>query len=426
VTASRRLVPFETLYAVMRTIKKLKKVPKDFHKNIGVITDPKQKGIVALTALLNDVSYGAGNVKLATLAACKIVDMTLKYGLSEYSGNSVATIGAAVMLLQQDYKTVQSFMELALGIQDTIGRAKSSKTTLVAQFYGLGWTRTISKCLPALGDGYVVGMQMGDTAMGIWNLIHQRVTLPLVVGHPLDAVERDCSKVVAQAEDVAQQDQALAVRCLWQVMINLSDPSKSNGTRLEGEVLDIRERESENTHNHRFLYFSEAMLLLIFSDYEAAAQRAIDRGDYYSQSVPGVASNMGETFHRAISLYAGARQTKTNNKFKKAAIKLQKRIVGWEKAGNPNVKHFVLVLEAESAALNNKVEMAKVKYQEAIAVASKDGYLHYVALFNERYADYLSQYPSSVEEAAKRRGEAIEAYREWGAHAKVAQMMGES
>ncbi|KAL3927480.1 MAG: hypothetical protein SGBAC_013071 [Bacillariaceae sp.] len=70
--------------------------------------------------------------------------------------------------------------------------------------------------------------------------------------------------------------------------------------------------------------------------------------------------------------------------------------------------------------------MAKAKYQEAIAVASKDGYLQYVALFNERYADYLSQHPLSANEAEERKNEAVEAYREWGAHGKVAQMMGES
>jgi len=99
--------------------------------------------------------------------------------------------------------------------------------------------------------------------------------------------------------------------------------------------------------------------------------------------------------------------------------------VGWQKAGNPNVKHFVLFLDAESAAVNNKHEQAKTRYVEAINVASHDGYLHYVALFNERYAGYLSEYPALADEAEKRRSEAIRAYREWGAHAKVAQMTGE-
>ena len=102
-----------------KTVRKLKKVPKDFHKHIGVITNPKQKAIVAWTATLNYVAYISNDHLLAILAECKIVEMTLKHGLCEYSAESVATIGAAVNIFQQDYKTVESFMELALAIQDT-------------------------------------------------------------------------------------------------------------------------------------------------------------------------------------------------------------------------------------------------------------------------------------------------------------------
>ncbi|KAL3928958.1 MAG: hypothetical protein SGBAC_012418 [Bacillariaceae sp.] len=425
VTAHRRLVPFETFYAVMKTVKKLKKVPKDFHKHIGVITNPKQKGIVAITASLNYVAYTAGDSMLAILAECKIVDMTLKYGLNEYSGESVATMGAAILLMQQDYKTVQRFMELALAIQHTIGKAKFCKTVFVAHYYGLAWTMPISKCLPTFGNGYVVGMQMGETVFGTWDLFFHRVVFPLYLGHALDQIQNDCSKVLAHAEEVAQQDQALCARCFSQTIINFCDPLISHRTRLEGDALDPKVHKCESSSSHITFCLLEAMLLLIFSDYEAAADRAIEKGDYYSKSAPGGASVMYETFHRAISLFARARQTQ-NNKLKKAAKKLQKRIAGWQKAGNPNVKHFVLVLDAESAALSNDIQRTMAKYQEAIAVASKDGYLQYVALFNERYADYLSQHPSLADEAANRKCEAIQAYQAWGAHAKVAQMMGKS
>jgi len=422
VTASRRLVPFETGYGVMKTIRKLKKIPKDFHKHVEFITDEKQKAVVAWTATLIYVAYSADDHMLAILAACKIVEITLKYGLSDFSGESVATIGGANLLLKgyKDYKTVQSFMELALSIQNTVGRAKFCKTTFVANVYGLAWTRDISECLPYLNKGYTVGMQLGDTVLATWCLLYQRITIPILLGRPLYQMKRDCSKVLSQAEEVAQSGQAVAARIYWQMIINLTDSSIAQNTTLEGEVLTLAHINGRDT-TPTASYVAQVFLYLIFSDYEAAAELAIEKGDYYQKIRPGIIVILGETFNRAIALYAAARQTRSK-KFKKAASKLRKRIVGWQKAGNPNVKHFVLCLDAESAALNKKHEQAKSKYVEAINVVSEGGYLQYEALFNERYADYLSQHVTLADEAEKRRSKAIQTYREWGAHAKVAQM----
>jgi len=268
-------------------------------------------------------------------------------------------------------------------------------------------------------------MQHGDTAWATWCLVWQRITIPFALGHPLDQMKCDCSKILSQTEEVAQYGQAVVTRVYWQMFINLTDPSISKNTALEGEVLNpthvnIVDKVSYPTASH----MAQMFLYLIFSHYEAAGKLAIEKGDFYPKTSPGLVSIVGEAFHRAIALYAAARETK-HNKFKKAGNRLRKRIVGWQKAGNPNVEHCVLFLDAESAALHNQHEQAKIKYLEAISVVSQDGHLQYEALFHERYADYLSQ-NSSVDEAEKRRSEAIRAYREWGAHAKVAKMTGET
>jgi len=269
-------------------------------------------------------------------------------------------------------------------------------------------------------------MQLGDTTFATWGLVTGRIAIPFFLGWPLDQLKRDCSKVLSQTEEVAQSLQSVSTRLLWQMYINLSDSSISQNTTLEGEVLNPTHINSQDkTVYPPNSYMARVFLHLVFSDYEAAGELAIEKGDYYSKAIPGVVTILGETFHRAIALFAAFRQTK-KKKFRTAANKLQKKIVGWEKAGNPNVKHFVVFLDAESAALRNKHEKAKTKYVEAITGASRDGYRQYEALFNERYADYLSQHETLADEAAKRRSEAIRAYREWGAHAKVAQMTGET
>ena len=207
------------------------------------------------------------------------------------------------------------------------------------------------------------------------------------------------------------------------MILNLSDPSSIHTTRLEGMILDHSKHNSDNAMFVGSIHLVEGDLLLFFSDFEGASQRAIDKGDLYSKLCPSLCLNMCETFHRAIALFDAAQRTK-QRKYRAAAIKLRKRIVGWERSGNPNRMHMLLLLDAEFAVLHGQADIAKAKYAEAITVAKNHGYLQYEALFNERYANFLLDQLSLAEKAEIRRIDAIDAYKKWGAHAKVAQLMG--
>ena len=107
------------------------------------------------------------------------------------------------------------------------------------------------------------------------------------------------------------------------------------------------------------------------------------------------------------------------SKYSRAAYRVRKKIAGWVRNGNPNVKHYECFLEAEHTALKGKRSAAKVKYEEAIRKAARTGHLHHAALFNERFADFLQCDLSDEEESSFRLKEAIRWYKEWGAKRKV-------
>jgi hypothetical protein len=89
--------------------------------------------------------------------------------------------------------------------------------------------------------------------------------------------------------------------------------------------------------------------------------------------------------------------------------------------GNPNVKHYVCLLDAEAAALRKDEKSAKSNYLQAIAFAARTGHLQDAALCNERYAEYLQGQSKerNEEEVKYRLLEAIRFYEFWGANAKV-------
>ncbi|CAJ1932229.1 unnamed protein product [Cylindrotheca closterium] len=421
VTASRRFTAIQAIYNVSKTVNKLKKLPKDFDKDLGVVTDRKQKGILAVIAKLNDAAYNGKEPMLAILSDCRTVELTLKYGVSQYAGASFATMGAATMLFHQDYEATQRFMELALTIQNINGRIGKSKTAHIANMFGFAWTNGYNAIGESLANGYITGMQVGETEHSMWDLLQHRVVLPFYLGRPLDQILTDCSKVLVKMQEVAQKTQEFALRCYYQTILNLADPSSAHMEKLEGKILDRSIHRSEEAAYLACIHIVEGDLLLFFSDFEVAAKRAVEKGELLEKLNPAMCIIMSETFHRAVALYAAARRTK-QKRFKNGANKLRKRIIEWEKKGNPNCMHFVPLLDAEFAALNSKVRIAKAKYVEAIAIAKEHGFVQYEALFNERYADYLSEDLSLPDKAELHQKEAIRAYSEWGAHAKVAQL----
>lgn len=170
--ASRRLAPLKACYAVSKIVKKLRRLPKGFMKDLGVISDARQKGILALIGLLRDAAYSGKEPMLCVLADCKTIEMTLKHGVSEYSGASFAAVGAAVMHFQQDYETTQHLMELALAIQEIAGRSGKGKTIQLANMNGFAWTTSLN-CIDSMATGYNVALQMGEIVPANWNLLYE-------------------------------------------------------------------------------------------------------------------------------------------------------------------------------------------------------------------------------------------------------------
>ena len=86
---------------------------------------------------------------------------------------------------------------------------------------------------------------------------------------------------------------------------------------------------------------------------------------------------------------------------------------------NTTIQYYYMFLTAEHLALNKKQKEAKMKYEEALAVASDLGHLHHLGLLNERYSDFLLRDFGLEKESKYRMEESIRYFREWGAVHKV-------
>lgn len=193
-----------------------------------------------------------------------------------------------------------------------------------------------------------------------------------------------------------------------------SDQTTMTSVCSEKDSLGINQAKNVGAIRSLCNYFS----LVYFGDFEEAARLSLTKGGLIRKQFKYDSVGVFESFLMGVALFAMARKTR-RRRYRKPATKILKFITKVMKQGNPNVQHYLTLLNAEQAALNKDKKQAEKLYQESIVYAAKTGQLSHAALSNERYSDYLLHECHDLQEATYRLDEAIRYYQDWGAQAKV-------
>ncbi|KAL3941790.1 MAG: hypothetical protein SGBAC_003906 [Bacillariaceae sp.] len=399
-----------------RTLKTIKKAPKDFFTTLGRVTDPEQKAISDLLILLNYSTGMCARIMLSVLSCCKEIELTMKNGVTDNSARSLSILAAFVNILQGDYETVIYLNECAFAVQDVIGDANKGRTIQGAWVNSLTWAMPIAKSLTPFAEAYALSLRAGQTEFAMWALQSFVVLVPYVLGKQLKSSLEECEKALKQIEEGGRADHIVSTTNLVQMMRNLHRPD----SRQSLDSLAVPDGWKSTKMYIGSAHFARTEELF-FSDIEAAADLSLESGNLMSKCLPATSVNMIHKFHQALSMYVVARRTK-KWKYKVAARRIRKTIHKWSKAGNPNVTHYLIMLNAEDAALSKNITVANENYQRAIVCAGRSGELHHAGMFNERYAEFLLDVCDDAEEAKYRIQEAMRYYKEWRVPGKVEEM----
>jgi hypothetical protein len=127
---------------------------------------------------------------------------------------------------------------------------------------------------------------------------------------------------------------------------------------------------------------------------------------------------MQDTYLKGVSCFAAARETGKSHYAKLGEI-CRSKIKKWIHKGNPNVKHYEALLDAEALVWQGKYSTAMKSFELAVLLAGRGGYQHDAALASERYGEFHLSIMKDNEEGIYRLKEAARYWRCWGAHAKV-------
>jgi hypothetical protein len=120
---------------------------------------------------------------------------------------------------------------------------------------------------------------------------------------------------------------------------------------------------------------------------------------------------------RGLSAIIRSESGRERRHFKRIARHCARQLAIWARHG-PDFVHMAKLLAAEHARVRGDGTKALSLYREAAQRATTQRHVHHAALIHERAADMLRAQRRFTDAATELR-EAIAAYQEWGARAKV-------
>uniref|UniRef100_A0A7S4V0M1 Uncharacterized protein n=1 Tax=Ditylum brightwellii TaxID=49249 RepID=A0A7S4V0M1_9STRA len=351
--------------------------------------------------------------------------MTLSHGLFEMSAASLSGLGHESLFVMGNLDAAQYIGESALQMQERLksesGKAKTLINLHILVFNHVKPLQSFSK---QYLEGYQSGMRTGDKSYAMWCLYFHLLIL-YMTGKHLKLVEEHCKLYVRQMAELKEEAQALSLRSYWQSCLNLMGQS-NNTIELRGEAMDEKEVVF-TVFSHAAFVVAKNMACNFFGEYKAGASVAIEQGDEQSiQLKGGTFVSMMFLFHRALSMYAIARKhRKKKRKYTAKANRIRKELTASLNKKNPNVFHYVSILNAEHAASEQKKNQEEIVcqlYNDAIAISARGGYVHDAALAQERFGDFLLNDLGDEEEARYHIEGSIKRYTNWGAMGIVARL----
>ena len=354
----------------------------------------------------------------------KMLQLTIKHGLHKISPSAVCAYGLVIASVFGDINEAYRLGSLALRLVEQLdAREIESNVMVIFCLYMRHWRETYTECIEHLLRGYRSGMTHGDVEYAFYNAICQ-CTMYYSAGLPLGPCEKDCRFYCKQMLDY-KRDSNYSVSCpTWQLLLNLighhsvRDPFKFTGEAMDEDAFVEENTKRKNVGALQTFWINKCQLAYYLEDWNEADALLVKFGKTKSTLATHVFAVI-YTFFSGLNNLALARSTKKKRKYKRAARPFIKLMKSWVQAGNMNLSHKLMLLNAEYEALNeHRGERLRKLYDNAIATAARGGFIQDAALANERAGICFSDLQDDYW-AGNYIDRAYTLYSEWGAQTKV-------
>ena len=392
---------------------------------LPTMTDSYKIAAMRIMADIASSSYWA-TPTLFPLVIFRMVHLSLTYGNTAVSAFAFATYGVIMCGVLGDMKNGYEFGKLGLILLEKFN-AKEWKTQIYTPIYALivNWNEHVHNTLRPLQESYHIGMETGAIEFACINTniycIHAYLS-----GKQLVRLEEE-TKAYSQSFNQFKQETNVNYNEVYrQAMLNFlgrsADPLKLTGEAYDEEKMTKQNQERNDKTGQFFIHFNKLILSFYFHEYAQAAQHALASRKLL-EAVLAKFEIPNHHFYEALTLlalYQTANKLEQRN-YMSRVRKNRRQMKKWAGNAPENYLHKYHLMEAERLRVLGRITEARLLYDKAISGASKSEFTNEVALTYELagrcYLDLKSEDLAEYYLKAS-----YNAYREWGAVAKLRHM----
>ncbi|HEX9997062.1 MAG TPA: AAA family ATPase [Abditibacterium sp.] len=387
------------------------------------LTNAHQETILSLLSTLGAAAYLAAEHTLFSVMALKSVNITLRYGTSDYAPQAFAFYGLLLGSGLGAYKSGDEWGQLSLQLADATENARVKCVPYFAYpTYLSHWRRPLGEAEEFLWQAYQFGLEAGDTVYAGYSVVSavlQRAMNGVSLGEQLETIE----KYSGFLHWTKEANQLAITQLVRQFCLNLQGHTDSHFL-LDGGGFEEKRVLSEvwsdkNSGTGRCAYsIIKLRLFYLRGDYHAALEMAQEAQRLIS-ALLGQSIVCEANFFHSLTLAALHPQAAEREKhaYWKQLRKNQRQMKKWAANAPENHAHKQLLVEAEMARLAGHDAEAAAFYDRSIRAAHEAGVTQNEALANEIAARFYGN-GGRTKLARAYLDEALYLYEKWGAHSK--------
>jgi PAS domain S-box-containing protein len=387
--------------------------------NLPEMTDPLQLARLQILVESGPPAYYS-RIELLTPIVLKFVDLTLRYGHTEFSPYVFCGFGLILCgiggYIEEGYKSAQ----IGLGLMEHRGtKGVKCKMYHLYNAFVRHFKQHIKKSTERTEEVFQAGLETGDFEYAGWYAYMHCMHL-FMAGEKLPALAKEMAVYNAAIRQIHQQTALDMHEPAHQAVLNLmSDCDRP--TMLIGDVYDERSRlqpiRKANDRNSMLnFYFNKIMLCYLFENYEEAFEHAEEGIQYLDGSTALLVVPLFHFYDSLVQLaVCNSHSGQDRGRVLKRVADNLKKIGLWATHAPMNHLHKYYLVEAERLRVTREDDDKSLEnYNLAIQFAKENGFLHEEALANKMAAKFSLE-KGMPELAGSYMGKAIANYATWGA-----------
>lgn len=389
-------------------------------ENLPEASDPVKIAAIKLLAR-NSASFYLVAPNFIPLNIFKLLEMTLKYGISRESLTVFGSYGLILCSAIGDIEKGYKFGQLMLKLYEKYHATEQvAFVNFLMNFFIRHWKEPLQDTFKSLQEGYIKGIEVGDVQYSTFCQIAY-FTNRFFKGEKLGILETEIKSAITQVKQFNQKTQALYFQVTKEVierlMIQTNDPTDLNSPYFEESIFTLG-KVPDNAANFTFFAFKQLLGVMYYN--KAIHLENVIHTRAHIMSMNGAMRYGGFLFFESIG--NAHWYDELDAKGKKEALKtLEETIKKFKKfsSSNPSTfSHRYYLLEAEYYRIKKNKNKAELSYKIAVQNASNNHMVIEEAMVYEVAAHYYRS-TDQLQKSQELYTHAYNTYIQWGANAKA-------